>query len=368
MKRLSLLISVFVIALMAFAAVASAQQASVFGDGVLIRGYIECTGGCGLTETPSYSAYLEVRDETGNILLLPDFIVAGDLGTATPIVAENPFRIHNNDLVNNNITLSFDSLTNRVYVFCTDLDGLHVMTYKISLNTPVSGVCGSANTQAYYTAPASNLCSVGNASTVSGSGSTWTWMCSGNGIVGATNANCSAYKKVDGTCGPSNGLTVSSAPTTDLCSAGTTTSVIGSGPWNWTCIGLYGGSTSPTCSANSSQTGKGVDLAITYVSAPTAVNPGAILPITATVVNRSSNAAGAFSVKFYLGSEATGTLLSTATVSGLAGGASTSASASPRVYLTAHVWTYITVVVVPNALDTDTVPSNNSYVRYVQGN
>ena len=54
---------------------------------------------------------------------------------------------------------------------------------------------------------------------------------------------------VNGTCGVSHGDTFTSAPTTNLCSAGTAGSVTGSGPWNWTCNGLYGGS-SASCSAS----------------------------------------------------------------------------------------------------------------------
>ena len=52
-----------------------------------------------------------------------------------------------------------------------------------------NGVCGSANGTAYVSAPSSNLCSVGTASAVSGSGP-WTWTCSG--LSGGTNASCNA--------------------------------------------------------------------------------------------------------------------------------------------------------------------------------
>lgn len=40
------------------------------------------------------------------------------------------------------------------------------------------------------------------------------------------------------------------APTSGLCATGSPTSVSGSGPWTWTCGGLYGGASSPQCSAN----------------------------------------------------------------------------------------------------------------------
>jgi len=53
---------------------------------------------------------------------------------------------------------------------------------------------------------------------------------------------------VNGTCGSSNGIAVSSAPTTGLCSTGTASAVGGSGPWSWSCTGSNGGSTAQ-CSA-----------------------------------------------------------------------------------------------------------------------
>ena len=53
---------------------------------------------------------------------------------------------------------------------------------------------------------------------------------------------------VNGACGAANGIAVSSAPTTGLCSTGTASSVGGSGPWSWSCTGSNGGSTAQ-CSA-----------------------------------------------------------------------------------------------------------------------
>jgi hypothetical protein len=53
---------------------------------------------------------------------------------------------------------------------------------------------------------------------------------------------------VNGACGSANGTTVSSAPSTNLCSTGTSSSVAGSGPWTWSCGGSSGGTTA-SCSA-----------------------------------------------------------------------------------------------------------------------
>lgn len=54
--------------------------------------------------------------------------------------------------------------------------------------------------------------------------------------------------KINGICGSANNTTVSFAPSINLCSSGTASSVSGSGPWTWTCNGS-GGGTIAICSA-----------------------------------------------------------------------------------------------------------------------
>ncbi|KAB2840761.1 MAG: hypothetical protein F9K47_12855 [Burkholderiales bacterium] len=61
--------------------------------------------------------------------------------------------------------------------------------------------------------------------------------------VGVRSAN-----PVNGVCGSANGTAVSSAPTSNLCAAGTATGVTGSGPWYWSCLGNNGGANA-SCSA-----------------------------------------------------------------------------------------------------------------------
>ncbi len=53
----------------------------------------------------------------------------------------------------------------------------------------INGSCGSSNGGAFTIAPVSNLCNAGSATTVSGTGP-WSWNCAGIGI--GTTANCSA--------------------------------------------------------------------------------------------------------------------------------------------------------------------------------
>jgi len=110
----------------------------------------------------------------------------------------------------------------------------------------LNGVCGSgtANT---YTIPTVNFCSTGTASSVSGSGP-WSWTC--EGVYGGTTPTCVANKSIDGICGTSNnGNYYDTSSITAPCSIGTASAYSGSGPWSWTCEGVYGGTT-PTCTAN----------------------------------------------------------------------------------------------------------------------
>jgi len=111
-----------------------------------------------------------------------------------------------------------------------------------------NGVCGAAAGTTSGTSPASNLCHVGTVTgpTLNSEANKWTWTCSG-GNGGGTTATCAAtqFAPTNGACGGANGVTVSTAPTNNLCSAGTATGVYntGSSSYAWSCAGLYGGTT-----------------------------------------------------------------------------------------------------------------------------
>lgn len=110
---------------------------------------------------------------------------------------------------------------------------------------PVNGQCGSSSGQkfAWNATPATQLCNLGKVSTMGGNSTTWQWTC--EGLNGGTAANCSAEKLLpkDGQCGLYNGVMLSSAPMFNLCAVGAASTVTGTGPWNWTCGGLYDGAT-----------------------------------------------------------------------------------------------------------------------------
>ena len=89
---------------------------------------------------------------------------------------------------------------------------------------------------------------------------TYMLTCTGSGgtsqAASATVAVNASQTPVSGTCGSANGTTVSSAPSTNLCTAGTASSVAGSGPWTWSCGGSNGG-TSATCTASAGSSSGG---------------------------------------------------------------------------------------------------------------
>ena len=79
------------------------------------------------------------------------------------------------------------------------------------------------------------------------------WSCTDSN--GGTTASCSASaaSSENGSCGPANGSALGTAPSTGLCSLGTASAVIGSGPWHWSCAGINNGTTT-SCEAQSTQT------------------------------------------------------------------------------------------------------------------
>lgn len=107
---------------------------------------------------------------------------------------------------------------------------------------PPSGACGGASAVAHSSAPNSNLCAEGTASTVTELGTSYTWTCT---APSTPPTNCSAAKSgvpLNGQCGSAHNQSLASAPPgSALCSAGVASTLSGSGPWTWTCAGLNNG-------------------------------------------------------------------------------------------------------------------------------
>lgn len=116
----------------------------------------------------------------------------------------------------------------------------------------VNGVCGSANGQPYSSAPSSGLCSQGSASSVTAGSSSYTWVC--NGSNGGSNQSCSASRVVAPSCGAANGGSFTSAPSSNLCSSGSASSVSQSGnAYAWSCS--QNGFPAVSCSASNQPSG-----------------------------------------------------------------------------------------------------------------
>lgn len=123
--------------------------------------------------------------------------------------------------------------------------------YANESGTKVNGTCGSANYTTVSSEPTTNLCSAGTISSVTTSSTTYTWTCSG--IDGGSNESCVANmdgEVTNGFCGSSDRQYFISIPATNLCSAGAPSSILGSGPWLWTCNGVGTGSTNDACVGN----------------------------------------------------------------------------------------------------------------------
>ncbi len=225
--RKAAFLCVLIVAFLGFAAVALAQEASVFGDQVLVRAYLVPTPD---SDPATYSAYLEVRDKDGVVLQPAEFIVTGMLGTSNPTVETNPFQIHFDDLTTPDISISYDSADKVIYVFCTDVpDGLHVMAYDIHLFSPdpVDGVCGTEL----------NSCTVGSLNDTADSDTNYLWDCQGEN--GGNDAHCSKLKPINGACGTA----------VNSCTAGMLNDTADSDTnYLWDCVGLYDGTTAH-CSA-----------------------------------------------------------------------------------------------------------------------
>lgn len=177
---------------------------------------------------------------------------------------------------------------------------------------PRDGACGTAAGKGFFNKPDNGLCSVGTATEVTLSGNEWIWDC--GGINGGNKISCKAVKTdkpnpQPGVCGTANGTTRDTAPSApaELCSAGTATEVTGgTGPWNWKCNGIDGGTTA-NCSASKTggtpPPGGNSDLIITSMDFLNCCDNNKTFTASIAIKNQGSGAAGAFTVKGYMSSD-----------------------------------------------------------------
>jgi hypothetical protein len=133
---------------------------------------------------------------------------------------------------------------------CNTANGL-TSTATASVNLLEPALCGSDNGATALTEPPVNLCTQGEtASAPSVTANGWSWTCTATKGEATSTKTCGATLQ-GAACGPVNGTTVASMPTTGLCNVGTASTPTGSGPWAWTCTDDNGASIA-NCSANSS--------------------------------------------------------------------------------------------------------------------
>ena len=201
--------------------------------------------------------------------------------TATDLAANTSSVVRSVTYDNTNPTLAITSPNqdittplNSITISGTVSDAITSVTVAISFNNQsyspavVDGTFSqllAIPAEGTYTVTATATDQAGNSSSVS------------RNIIYAVPAN--------GFCGTSNGGSFNVAPSAFLCSAGTASEVIGSGPWSWSCSGSNGG-TDASCSANrllnAQSISFGVPPSLTYGGADGTVSASATSGLTVT--------------------------------------------------------------------------------------
>ncbi|MDD3292937.1 MAG: hypothetical protein PHT67_02530, partial [Candidatus Pacebacteria bacterium] len=151
----------------------------------------------------------------------------------------------------NSTTYSNSNYPIRTYFVwqCADSDGSNPMLCN---KTSIYSACGSSAGQSFASAPTSSLCTSGTiASSVkyatgmripvdSGSYAEYSniyyWTCTNSGSTGdQTYCFARRINPINGQCGSADGGSFTTAPSTNLCLAGTPSSVTSNGSWYWTC-------------------------------------------------------------------------------------------------------------------------------------
>ena len=161
-------------------------------------------------------------------------------GTASTVTGTGPWNWNCAGLNNGTTATCSAAITSYSVTFASDANGT---------------LTGSANQTVNYGASATAITAVPKTGYhfVNWTGNGFTTTTSNPLTVSNVTAALSitanfAIDSVNGSCGSSSGQTLITVPSTNLCTAGTASTVTDSGPWNWTCSGSNGG-TSSNCSA-----------------------------------------------------------------------------------------------------------------------
>ena len=126
---------------------------------------------------------------------------------------------------------------------CTNATCDNSFTIVSGTKKCINGTCGTGRCSGFFCSfmpgPYTNWCVAGSPSSTTLGQASWT--CRGSN--GGTDIVCPNVP-IDGVCGStSSDVPVAIAPSASLCLVGTSSSVIGQGPWNWKCVGSGGGTT-----------------------------------------------------------------------------------------------------------------------------
>jgi prepilin-type N-terminal cleavage/methylation domain-containing protein len=127
---------------------------------------------------------------------------------------------------------TYQSAAGTDYTLAGTLSNTYAYQYSPSSGyataTPVNGACGSSSGGSFASAPSTNLCSTGTATSVSGSG-LWTWGCNGsNGGTSTSSTACTAsYSK--------SAYVTNNCPASASCTLVSGTDMV----IQWTTVGSY---------------------------------------------------------------------------------------------------------------------------------
>lgn len=135
---------------------------------------------------------------------------------------------------------------------CTGLNGGTSATCTAAIDAGgTDGTCGAAANQPTASAPTTGLCLSGSSTMTDATGSDglYNWTCSATGS--GTPSNCSAPRQNSALCGPANGTTTSTDPTSTACASGASVAGMQNGAqWTWSCISNTSPNPSAACAAN----------------------------------------------------------------------------------------------------------------------
>ncbi|HZV82067.1 MAG TPA: DUF1566 domain-containing protein [Geobacteraceae bacterium] len=144
------------------------------------------------------------------------------------------------------VTISNTGKTSRLQVNSMTLSGTDSGEFSLKVGDGTGGTCGTM--APIISAGGSCTVSLTFNPTSSGAKTANLLISTSDTTTPNTDIPLSGSASVNGTCGTSNGGTFNTAPASNLCVSGTTSTLSGTGPWTWSCNG-GGGGTSESCSA-----------------------------------------------------------------------------------------------------------------------